>query len=106
MQSLGTHPLHPLSKLVHIVDDLRLNEIGARIHLLGESNVPEIEGVSKGISRSADIHPRLNRHLITALKLLLVPHILYDFDKLNRIQVINTLGFRMIAKDLMITCKT
>ena len=55
------HPAHVLSELVHVVDELSLNEVGPHRDLLGQAVRAEVEGVGEGIGRRADEEARLHR---------------------------------------------
>jgi len=62
VQSHIPHELHLVSKGLHVVDALCLDEVSARVHLLRQPPRSEINRVSHGSPHRADekIRPRLN----------------------------------------------
>ena len=104
--------LHPLLEPIHVVDALGLDEIGACVRLLRESDDAELEGIAEGIRRRTDEDLRLSERpllavldLITAEKGLLIAHHLQRRDELYGVHVVDVLARRMIAKVLMIAAQ-
>ncbi len=95
--------LHKLSEFIHIVDALRLNEVGSRLDLHAKTMNPEFKGICKGVGcRPYEEFGRFI-NLFVVHKLRFIPHLFCQGNnELHAIYVIDIFCLRMISETLMV----
>ncbi len=98
VQADGAHLLHPLLELGDVEDALGLHEVGAGLDLLLEAQGAELERVAERVLGAADVELRRDRHLVAALELGLVAHVLVHLDQVDGVEVVHALGLGVVAE--------
>ncbi len=106
VQATLAHQFHVPGETLHVINPLRLDEIGPGADLLLQPEGTEVEGIGERIGRRADEQPHAARDLVAAQELSVVPHVPDHLDELQRVNVMHVLRFRMVAELLMVTRKT
>ena len=96
--------LHEFGELLHVIDDLGLDKIGAIGRLFPQSRSPVGKGLGKGVGCAAQKEPRLfTLDLLAALEPALVAQRPHHTEHLDGVHVKDPFGARMVAELLVIT---
>ena len=109
VEAHGSDLLHPFFEAVHVVDALCLNEVGAGVDFLFETDDAELEGVCKGVCGGADEHSWLFYFsflrvfdLVSGCKDFFIPHVFDHLNQLYRIEVEDVFCGRVVSETLVV----